>query len=366
MRKKIFTLLLAATMAISTVGCGGKSDSKETKAPETKGTETKAAAESKEGEGDSEIGGTFDEKYTWSLATTYATGTPMVDAYNLFADKLSEYSNGAITLNVFPDSSLMGENDSFLALKSGELEFCGFGPTPFYLYSEEYGFMLAPFLIETKEAYQNLYNSDLVEKAKETWRTEYNTRDVAGMAYRGYRNMSCNKAINKVDDLNGVKLRLNDNQLWSACWSELGATPVPIALGELYTSIQNGAADASEGPWEQMKSINLEEVQDYIIETKHICESVGMWMAEDLYESLPDNYKAVVDKAGKEAIEFLEKEAIAREDEYKQQLIDGGCEFIEPDLSGFKDKAERIWDEYFESTWTVTTLEEVQDIMAGK
>ena len=207
MRKKIFTLLLAATMAISTVGCGGKSDSKETKAPETKGTETKAAAESKEGEGDSEIGGTFDEKYTWSLATTYATGTPMVDAYNLFADKLSEYSNGAITLNVFPDSSLMGENDSFLALKSGELEFCGFGPTPFYLYSEEYGFMLAPFLIETKEAYQNLYNSDLVEKAKETWRTEYNTRDVAGMAYRGYRNMSCNKAINKVDDLNGVKLR---------------------------------------------------------------------------------------------------------------------------------------------------------------
>ena len=115
-----------------------------------------------------------------------------------------------------------------------------------------------------------------------------------------------------------------------------------------------------------MKSINLEEVQDYIIETKHICESVGMWMAEDLYESLPDNYKAVVDKAGKEAIEFLEKEAIAREDDYKQQLIDGGCEFIEPDLSGFIDKAENIWDEYFESTWTVTTLEEVQDIMAGK
>ena len=218
----------------------------------------------------------------------------------------------------------------------------------------------------TAEAYQNLYNSDLVEKAKETWRTEYNTRDVAGMAYRGFRNMSCNKAINKVDDLNGVKLRLNDNQLWGACWSELGATPVPIALGELYTSIQNGAADASEGPWEQMKSINLEEVQDYIIETKHICESVGMWMAEDLYESLPDNYKAVVDKAGKEAIEFLEKEAIAREDDYKQQLIDGGCEFIEPDLRGFIDKAENIWDEYFESTWTVTTLEEVQDIMAGK
>ena len=114
---------------------------------------------------------------------------------------------------------------------------------------------------ESSEAYQNLYNSDLVEQAKTLWQEEYNTRDVAGMAYRDFRNMFCNKAINSVEDLKGVKLRLNDNQLWSESWSTLGATPVPIALGELYTSIQNGAADASEGPWEQMKSINLEEVQ---------------------------------------------------------------------------------------------------------
>ncbi len=378
MKKKLLALVLMAAMVLSLAACGG--DKKETtKAAEEKTTKaaeektTKAAEEKTTAAGDEttkaaagEIEGPFDQKYTWSLATTYATGTPMVDAYYKFADLMNEYSDGAITLNVFPDSSLMGENDSFLALKSGELEFCGFGPTPFYLYSEDYGFMLAPFLIETREAYNNLYNSDLVEQAKELWRTEYNTRDVAGMAYRGYRNMSCNKAINSVDDLKGVKLRLNDNQLWSESWSALGATPVPIALGELYTSIQNGAADASEGPWEQMKSINLEEVQDYIIETKHICESVGMWMAEDLYQSLPDNYKAVVDKAGKEAIDYLEKEAIAREDDYKQQLIDGGCEFIQPDLSGFKEKAEAIWADYFKSTWTASTLEEVQAIMAGK
>ncbi|MCI8465593.1 MAG: TRAP transporter substrate-binding protein [Lachnospiraceae bacterium] len=386
MKKRFMALFLAAVMVCGSLAACGGDKKEETKAPETKketkaetkapaGEETKApeAGETKAPEGgetqSAEGGvmeGTFDQKYTWSLATTYATGTPMVDAYNLFAERLSEYSGGAITLNVFPDSSLMGENDSFLAVKSGELEFCGFGPTCFYLYSEDYGYMLAPFLIESKEAYQRLYNSDLVEQAKKLWREEYNTRDVAGMAYRGFRNMSCNTPINGVDDLKGVKLRLNDNQLWSASWSTFGATPVPIALGELYTSIQNGAADASEGPWEQMKSINLEEVQDYIIETKHICESVGIWMAEDLYQSLPDNYKAVVDRAGKEAVEYLEEEAIKREADYKQQLIDGGCEFIEPDLSGFKTAAEDLWNEYFESTWTTSTLEEVQAIMAGE
>lgn len=358
--KKLLAMMLAAIMVLSLTACGG-SDKKETEAAKT---ETKAAAEEKETKAAEEVSG-FDTKYTWSLATTYATGTPMVDAYQMFSDLLAEYSGGAITLNVFPDSSLMGENDSFLALKSGELEFAGFGPTPFYLYSEDYGFMLAPFMIQSREEYQRLYTSDLVQEAVELWRTEYNTRDLGGMVYRGFRNMSANTAVNSVEDLKGVKLRMNDNQLWAASWNTLGATTVPIALGELYTSIQNGAADASEGPWEQMASLNLQEVQDYIIETKHIAESVGIWMAEDLYQSLPENYKEVVDKACAEALVFLEEQAIAREEDYKQQLIDGGCEFIEPDLSGFMAGAEELWNDYFETTWTASTLEEVLAIKNG-
>lgn len=355
-KKRIMALLLSAVIAVGTLGCGGQENTKKSDSEGKKTQENDVKSESTE----------FTEEYSWSLASTYATGSPMVDAYYKFAELLSEYSDGTITLNVFPDSALMGENDSFLALKSGELEFGGYGPAPFYLFTEEYGFMLAPFLIDSKESYQKLYNSDLVQQAIEIWKKEYNTRDVAGMAYRGFRNMSSNKAINSVDDLSGVKLRMNDNQQWSDTWKSLGATPVPIPLGELYTSIQNGTADASEGPWDQIKSINLEEVQDYIIETKHVCEVSGIFMAEDLYQSLPDNYKEVVDRAGKEAIAFMEEESIKREDEYKQQLIDGGCELIIPEIDGFQENATDILNQYFDSTWTVTSLEEVKGIMEGK
>ena len=361
MKKRILAALLALAMVFSLAACGGSTGA--VTSSTTAGTSASSTASSTSRS--TATASAYDKEYTWSLATTYATGTPMVDAYQMFADLLNEYSDGAITLNVFADSSLMDENDAFLALKSGEVEFAGQGPTCFYLYSEDYGFMLTPFLINSSEAFQRLYNSDLVQQAVELWRTDYNTRDVAGMGYRGYRNMSSNTPIYTVDDLNGVKLRVTNNQIWCDVWNSLGATAVPIALGELYTSIQNGAVTASEGPWEQMKSLNLEEVQDYIIETKHISESVGIWMAEDLYESLPASYQEVVDKAGKEAISYMAEQCSSREESYKQQLIDGGCEFIEPDLSGFMTKAESIWKDYFADTWTVTTLEEVQSIMAG-
>ena len=318
------------------------------------------------GEKDAGSGSEFSKKYTWSLATTYATGSPMVNAYHHFAEKLKAYSNGAITLNVFADSTLMGEDDSFLAVKAGELEFAGFGPSGFYLYSQDYGFMLAPFFIPDFEAYQRMYNSPVVERAKKIWREQYNTRDVAGMGYRGFRNMSSDKAIRNLGDLRGVKLRLNTNPLWNNSWQTLGAVTVPIALGELYTSMQNGAVQASEGPWEQMKLLNLEEVQKYVILTKHIIETAGMWMDEKLYQSLPANYKAVVDRAGKDAIDYLNKEAREKEDGFKQALIRGGCEYLEPNLSEFYKAAEGLWNNYFRTTWTASTLEEMTKIKDGR
>ncbi|MGE4484455.1 MAG: TRAP transporter substrate-binding protein [Oscillospiraceae bacterium] len=366
MKTRILAALLVLAMAFSLAACGGSTGS--VSSGSTSGSTSAASGTSSGTSSDtsSSAADAFDKAYTWSLASTYATGTPMVEGFQKFADLLNEYSGGAITLNVFADSSLLDENDSFLSLKSGELEFAGYGTTPLYLYSEDYGFLMAPFLINSKEAYQNIYSSDLFQTAVKYWQTDYNTRDLAGMAYRGFRNMSSDRPINTVDDLKSLKLRMSNNQIWCDIWNSLGATTVPIALGELYTSIQNGAAQASEGPWEQMKSLNLDEVQDYIIETRHICETVGIWMAEDLYESLPANYQEVIDKASQEAVAYMGDQCAAREENYKQQLIDGGCEYIQPDLSGFMTTAEGIWNDYFTNTWKSSTLDEVQSIMSGK
>lgn len=359
MKKKILSTVLSSTMIASmAMGVCAAEGSEE--------AAVKADAESRIAKAEEiVVEGGFEEEYTWSLATTYSTGTPMVNAYHKFSDLVNEYTGGAVTINVFADSSLMGENDSFLALRSGELEFAGFGPSTIYLYSEDVGFVLAPYLIPDYASYRKIYDSDVLQEKVELWANEYNTRDVAGMVYRGFRNMSCNKAIQTIDDLKGIKLRLNDNQMWSDIWGSLGATTVPMALGELYTSLQNGTVDASEGPWEQVAVNNLGEVQDYVIQTKHVPESVGIWMANDVYESLPENYQAVIDKAGLEAVAALELEAVEMENQYLQELIDAGCEYIEnPDLTGFKDAAEEEWKKYFESTWTAATYDEVLSIIS--
>lgn len=374
MKKRIVAVLAGVAMISSLTACGSteKVDPSTTNETEVisayNPNEEAVTLDAEERKAEAEkivIDGEFNEEYVWTLSTTYASGTPQTNGFQTFSKLVGEFTDGAVTINVLADGALMSENDSFLAIKAGELEFAGCGPSTVYLYDNgAYSYILAPFLVPNFDSYKNVYNSEAFEEAKEGWRVEHNTRDVAGMAYRGIRNMSSNKEINSIEDITNLKLRMNDNQTWTTIWTSLGATTVPMALGELYTGLQNGTVDASEGPWEQIASNNLDEVQDYIVETGHVTEGSGIFMSNELYENLPQNYRNAIDKAGLIALAEMELEAVEMENQYRQQLIDGGCTYIsDVDLSGFKTGAEESWDELFESIWNVTSLEEVQTLI---
>ena len=336
--KKYLALILAVAMILSLAACGAK---------------TEAPDESTESQ--------FDQEYTWDLSTTYATGTPIVDGLYHFAELLNEYSDGTITLNVFPDGTLYNEADAIMAVKSGELDFTDSGTIAITTHLPQYGFISAPFMVTTYDQIMTLWNSDLIGEAKAELEANYNTRNVGGLAYRGFRNTSANKPITNVDDMQGVLLRMNTNVVMNDVFNAIGAVCVPLSLNELYTSLSTGAVEASEGPWEQMVSYNLYEVQANIMETQHIVEASCSWMSNDLYESLPEAYQEVVDRAASEVNAEIEANCIAAEESYKQTMIDNGCELVECDISGMIANAEAAWNTLFETTWTGFTLEQIRE-----
>lgn len=251
-----------------------------------------------------------------------------------------------------------------MAVKGGELEFTGSGPIAITTHMEEYGFITAPFMITSWDQMEQLWSSDLIGKALDAMETSYNTKNVGGLSYRGFRNTSCSKPVTNVDDFQGVLLRMNTNAVMNAVFNGIGAVCVPISLNELYSSLQNGAVQASEGPWEQMVTYNLYEVQDYIMETRHLADSTCIWMDNALYDSLPAHYQAAVDRAAQEAAALIQENCTAQEADYLKTMQDKGCELVECDISGFIANAETAWNDLFASTWTVTTLDEVRS-MAG-
>lgn len=351
MKRLISYFLVVAMVSFMITACGSSGSSASETATTASGSDAdNSATDTSVAESSVAESG---ENYNWSFSTTYGTGSIVVQMYERFAELANEYTDGAITITVFPDGTIASEDDALAQVSSGELEFCGTGTAPVYNYSPDDGWIIAPFLIPDKETYENVYNSDYWMAVRDSWATENNVLDLCGCMYRGARTLVSTKEVRNVDDLDGLKLRLNTSAVWNPAWQAIGATTVSVNLSELYTSMQTGVVEACENPLSESGLLNIPELAKYVVPTNHVIECACIFMSNSLYESLPEEYQAALVQAGQDAME--ESETLIEEEEstWLQTYIDAGSEYVEDvDLESFRTASEEWWREMFDTTWT--------------
>ena len=97
---------------------------------------------------------------------------------------------------------------------------------------------------------------------------------VLAITYYGERHVTSNKAINKPEDMKGVKIRVPDAPLYTMFPRAVGANPTPIAFAEVYLALQNGTVDAQENPLPTIDAKKFYEVQKFIVLTGHITDAL--------------------------------------------------------------------------------------------
>ena len=347
--KKYLTLLLSAAMVLSLAGCGSSNSNPAAAAGADKtAADTSAAAASS------------DETYEFSLSMTYDVKSPMAVAAQKFSDDVKEASDGRLVINLFTNSALGSETDSYIAVAGDELEMTCAGVQGLDAYAPRYSFLSAPFLFKDTDHIKAVVDSEIGDGMKEDF-IEDNLR-MLGIGYRTPRVMSSNKPVRTPDDLNGLKMRVSEMSSWVSIWGPdtLGATAITMPLGELYGALQNGTAEASEGPYEQLATNKFYEVQDYVINTNHVYEWVAVFISEKTYQKLPEDLQDIlseyaVSSFGDYCTELNQETA----DSYLQELVDNGMEVIEPDREAFQEKALSSYDKWFADEWTVTDYDEV-------
>ena len=167
------------------------------------------------------------------------------------------------------------------------------------------------------------------------------------MPRTGFRQLTTNKRVDSIDDIAGQKIRVMTNNYHIAYWEALGASAVPMAFTEVFMGLQQNTIDGEENPYMNIIGNNFQEVQDYIVETNHLGHIITFFMNNELYNSLPDNTKALVDECAAEAVEYANQiadESIAAD---KQTCIDAGCEIItlsDEDYATLKEKSQVVYD----------------------
>lgn len=155
--------------------------------------------------------------------------------------------------------------------------------------------------------------------------------------------------------MQGVSLRVQENNYHVALWRSFGANPTPLATTELYISLQQGVIDGQENPYEVIIAQKLYEQQDYIIYTNHLLQVCNWVMNLDQYESLSDEALAVLTDACVEAQAAAEVHLAQTDADNLAFMLDYGMEEIFLDdsvLAELQEYAKTVWPEIKEVTGT--------------
>ena len=299
--------------------------------------------------------------YEFSLGSAYDGKAPPFLAGVKFAEEVKAATGGKVIINTFSNSALGTEREQFIAVAADELEFTVGGILTVDMYCPEYGFLAAPYLYKNMAHIRAVMDSPIGAKMKE--RLKANNVNLIGVNYRGERHTSSNRPIRTPADVRGLKIRMTEMPSWVAIWGSggLGGTTVPIVLGELYSSLQTGVVEASEGPYEQLATYKLYEVQKYLINTGHVKEWCGLYASEKMLASLPAEYRKIIEeKAVSCMTDYGSKLAEEKAGEFRAELLKGGMEEINIDPVVFTNAVQTVYERFFRETWTASTFAEIQ------
>ena len=225
---------------------------------------------------------------------------PQAVAMNKFAELAGKYTNNNVQIKVF-HSALLGSDEKMLqAVQSGTQEFYMGTLQPLSTRIKEIQIWDLPFLFaNTKEVYAVLDGPAMKKIFK-----QMEPIGLIGLTYTGigFRNLSNSKhPVNKLEDINGLKVRVMANPVALETWKTLGANAVPMAFSEVFTALEIKAIDGQENPLIHMYANKMQEVQKFISLTNHVYTMVVIVTSKKFWEGLSDADKQGVQKAATEA-----------------------------------------------------------------
>ena len=346
MKKRILSVLMVAAMTTAVfAGCGSSS--------------TGSAAAS----GSATAG---DAEYSMIAGTT----TPDAHPYNLglvkMGELINEKTNGAVKLDVFGNSQLGGERDLIEGLQLGSVQVTCVSTAPLSGFTDMFLVFDLPFIFETTEQARAVMDSEVGEQILHS----VDEQGLVGLAWfeNGFRNVTNNvKPVTVPDDLKGIKIRTMENPIHMAAFKIMGADPTPMAMGDVFTALQQGTIDAEENPVPIVETNKFYEVQKYISMTGHLFSPAPVFIGKDYFESLPAEYQDAIKEAADEATPYQREQIDEQNVSGLESLKSNGMEANEVEKAPFQDATKSVYDEYVkEGTGCVSPdlYSQVEEIIA--
>lgn len=293
---------------------------------------------------DSQDGDTEGQQktYTIRLGTIQAPDNVITMAAQKFADYAKEKSGGRLNVTVLPASQLGAAKEQLESVKLGGQEMfiddsVWLGP-----YVPEYNIMGLAFTYRDANHLKNFLGGAEGQEIAEKVRSSHGVRVLSQTFERVPRNLLTTKSVKSLADLSGLKLRVPENPAYVEVWKAIGAAPTPMAMGELYTAMEQGVVEGLEVNTDSMYSQKFHEVAKFFVPTKHVLATCALVINEKFYQELPEDLQKVIDEATLEAEKYNNETVAQLDSQCLEEMKEAGVIVNEVDIEAFKQAAKDV------------------------
>ncbi|MEW6045333.1 MAG: DctP family TRAP transporter solute-binding subunit [Bacillota bacterium] len=269
------------------------------------------------------------EQIRLTLSTPDPTNSPITLTAKYFEQLVEQRSGGRVQIQVYPDGALFGGSPpaAIKQLGAGALDLLALTTSLYAPFDARFNMFTVPFFFR-----------DMIEVAAFTTTDpatqllrDLERMGIEGLAYwvRPMRKITTSsRPVRSPGDFKGLRFRVPQSPAYVTYFQALGASPAPIAFGELYTALQTRTVDGQENPLGVIWSARFYEVQKYVTMSDHQTDVWILAANKKKWESLPKDVQDILLQAGRDAGLWKLNFETAMEAEYLRRLRDRGMEVI--------------------------------------
>lgn len=298
---------------------------------------------------------------TLRSADTHPDGYPTVEAVKFLHKTIEERTQGRIKFTMFPASTLGQEKDTIEQTRFGVIDMNRINMAPLNNLVPETNVPGLPFVFRSVAHMRKVMDGPIGDEILKA----FEPHGMVGLAYydSGARSIyNSKRPVTKLEDMKGLKIRVQQSDMFIDLINALGANATPMPFGEVYSGLQTGVIDGAENNWPSYESTRHFEVAKNYSLTEHSMTPEVLVMSKKTWDKIPAADQEIIRKAAKESVTKMRELWEAREKASEKLVTEKGSQITKVDKKPFIDAMKPVYDKYVKDQKLKDLLAKIQAV----
>ncbi len=257
--------------------------------------------------------------------------------WTVFKESLDKSAPGEFDVQINLNATLFKQGTEPAAMARGNLELSSISAFDIAKLVPEFSVFTAGYIIRDPAHQQKVFNGPIGEELFKSVVEKMEVRPLSTI-YLGTRQVNLREARNvrTPADLKGVKLRMPGSKEWLFLGEALGATPTPLAFGEVYLGLKTGTIDGQDNPLPTVRAAKFYEVTKQLVLTNHLVDGIFIAVSNKAWNAMTPAQRTKVTAAANAAAQYNNENRIKEEAQIVDFFKKEGLQVTNPDLDAFR------------------------------